>query len=223
VAAPDHADALLCHIVLPPTRQHPVPQPNFVKPETWSDASFADRRRDLAAVIDGLLADPEFQGVIDATHIGAAGHSLGGYTVVGMAGGWPGWADERIRAVLALSPYVLPFEVQRTLPDIRVPLMYQGGTADIGITPFLGGPKGAYAEARPPAYFVELKQAGHFAWVDCGKARTTTACFAERRNARLIADYGIAFFDRYLKSKPSPLLAAPNPALAGYAFKLQSP
>ncbi len=47
--------------------------------------------------------------------IGAAGHSLGGYTVVGLGGGWPRWKDGRIRAVLALSPYVQPFMAQHSL------------------------------------------------------------------------------------------------------------
>jgi predicted dienelactone hydrolase len=45
------------------------------------------RARDLSAVIDGLLADPTFGPRIDAARIGAAGHSLGGYTVLALAGG----------------------------------------------------------------------------------------------------------------------------------------
>jgi pimeloyl-ACP methyl ester carboxylesterase len=97
--------------------------------------------------------------------------------VVGMAGGWPAWTDPRIRAVLALSPYVMPFQVRKTLTSVHVPLMYQGGTLDIGITPFLKGLVGAYRAANPPAYFVELKGAGHFAWVNCGNAHTTASCY----------------------------------------------
>jgi predicted dienelactone hydrolase len=45
------------------------------------------RARDLSAVIDGLLADPTFGPRIDRGRIGAAGHSLGGYTVIALAGG----------------------------------------------------------------------------------------------------------------------------------------
>ena len=45
------------------------------------------RARDLSAVIDGLLADPTFGPRIDRGRIGAAGHSLGGYTVLALAGG----------------------------------------------------------------------------------------------------------------------------------------
>jgi predicted dienelactone hydrolase len=221
VAAPDHADALLCRIAGTPrpVGQRP-PQPSLFKPETWSDATFRDRRNDIEATIDGLLADKEFQQVIDPQNIGAAGHSLGGYTVVGMAGGWPTWTDSRIRAVLALSPYVLPFQVSKTLASIHVPLMYQGGTLDIGITPFLKGPAGAFHAANPPAYFVELKNAGHFAWVNCGDAHTTASCLATKDNFRLIDEYGIGFFDSYLKHKPVAILSQQNAELADIEFKL---
>ncbi|HEY2540875.1 MAG TPA: alpha/beta hydrolase [Stellaceae bacterium] len=45
------------------------------------------RALDLSAVIDGILADPTFGPRIDPKRIGAAGHSLGGYTVIEIAGG----------------------------------------------------------------------------------------------------------------------------------------
>ncbi len=221
VAAPDHADAFLCHTVLaagPPGKR--PPQPNFLHPDTWDDGTFAGRREDVEAVIEGLLADAEFQKVIDPQRIGAAGHSLGGYTVVGMAGGWPKWLDQRIRAVLAFSPYVMPFQVHKTLGGVRVPLMYQGGTADVGITPFLVGPTGAYADGNPPLYFVELARAAHLAWVNCGDARDTASCLATRLEFRLIDQYGVAFLNRYLKDMPEPVLDKKDPSLAAYEFKL---
>lgn len=223
VAAPDHADAFLCHIIPGPSTAPRPQQPNFLKPETWDDRTFAVRRGDLEAVIDALLRDREFGPVIDPGRIGAAGHSLGGYTVVGMAGGWPTWVDPRIRAVLAFSPYVLPFEVRKTLAGIHLPLMYQGGTLDVGITPFLIRPGGAYWEANPPVYFVNLRRAGHFAWANCGPAHNTETCLEMHPNARLINEYGIAFFNHYLKHLPEPILEKSNPAVAAYKFRLPDP
>jgi predicted dienelactone hydrolase len=44
------------------------------------------RARDLSAVLDGLFADPTFGPRIDKARIGAAGHSLGGYTALTLAG-----------------------------------------------------------------------------------------------------------------------------------------
>jgi predicted dienelactone hydrolase len=46
-----------------------------------------ERARDLTAVLDKLLADQVFGAHIDRNSIGAAGFSLGGYTVISIAGG----------------------------------------------------------------------------------------------------------------------------------------
>ena len=46
-----------------------------------------ERAQDLRAVLDHLLADPLFGARIDPTRVGAAGFSLGGYTVIVAAGG----------------------------------------------------------------------------------------------------------------------------------------
>ncbi len=46
-----------------------------------------ERARDLSTVIDAMIADPTFGSRIDPRRIGAAGFSLGGYTVIEIAGG----------------------------------------------------------------------------------------------------------------------------------------
>ena len=46
-----------------------------------------ERARDLTAAVDMLLRDKSLAGVIDPTRIGALGFSLGGYTVIEIAGG----------------------------------------------------------------------------------------------------------------------------------------
>ncbi|MGH7498887.1 MAG: alpha/beta hydrolase family protein [Gemmatimonadales bacterium] len=46
-----------------------------------------ERARDMTVVLDRLLSDSLFGARIDTTRIGAAGFSLGGYTVVALAGG----------------------------------------------------------------------------------------------------------------------------------------
>lgn len=46
-----------------------------------------ERTRDLSAVLDQLLDDPDFGDHIDQLRVGAAGFSLGGYTVISLAGG----------------------------------------------------------------------------------------------------------------------------------------
>ena len=46
-----------------------------------------ERPKDLTVTLDKLLADPVFGTRIDRKRIGAAGFSLGGYTVISIAGG----------------------------------------------------------------------------------------------------------------------------------------
>jgi predicted dienelactone hydrolase len=53
------------------------------------EGAIAQWRRplDLSRTLDALLADPRFGARIDATRVGAAGMSSGGYTVIAVAGG----------------------------------------------------------------------------------------------------------------------------------------
>ena len=163
------------------------PQEPFGNPLSWSDKTFADRRDDIRAIQQALATSPEFAGRVDLTRLGYVGHSLGGYTVVGLAGGWPSWRTPGARAVLALSPYTQPYLVHKTLGGLSAPVMYQGGTLDVGITPSLGRAGGVYDASPAPKYFVELEGAGHLAWTDLRAAGHAA-----------INAYAIAFLDHYV-------------------------
>ena len=61
--------------------------------DNWQDRSlitsgryFSERPRQLSRVLDALLASPEWRARIPAEHIGAVGHSAGGYSVLALAG-----------------------------------------------------------------------------------------------------------------------------------------
>ena len=99
--------------------------------------AFADRADDIGNLIAAIKTDERFRDLVDWEHFGLAGHSLGGYTVLGLGGAWPSWKLPGIKAILALSPYVQPFVQHKTLTDLSAPVMYQGGTLDFGITPSL--------------------------------------------------------------------------------------
>jgi predicted dienelactone hydrolase len=64
------------------------PGNNATEPYTVEGFStWWERARDLSTVLDFLLADPTLSGRIDQKRIGAAGFSLGGYTMIEIAGG----------------------------------------------------------------------------------------------------------------------------------------
>lgn len=190
VLAPNHQDAR-CGSARHDSVRGWRPEEPFQKPLQWTEATYRDRADDIRAVLDAVLSGPSFQGVrVDAYRVGIAGHSLGGYTALGVSGAWPAWKDSRILAVLALSPYTNPYLDNGALGRLDVPVMYQGGTLDLGITPSVKRVSGAYERSSAPKYFVEFTGAGHLAWTDLTK-----------RFQRVINDYSVAFFDRYLKGK----------------------
>jgi predicted dienelactone hydrolase len=193
VVAPNHADAR-CGSARGHGFRARRPEEPFRQGETWSDATYKDRRADIEAVLDAVLAAKTFEGVrVDAGRIGIAGHSLGGYTALGIAGAWKSWKDPRIKAVLALSPYNAPFVAKGDLGQMDVPVMYQGGTLDWGVTPTVRRLNGAYDHSSAPKYYVEFRGAGHFAWTDLNP-----------RFHSIIDTYSLAFFDRYLKGEKHP-------------------
>src|SRR5262245_11000195 len=119
VVAPNHKDAICAGGLLQ------RPEEPFQNPAAWNDATYTERRDDVVRLIDALRANNEWQDRIDWSRIGLAGHSLGGYTVLGLAGGWPTWKLKGAVAVLALSPYCEPFLRNGKLGSIGIPVMFQ--------------------------------------------------------------------------------------------------
>ena len=219
VVAPDYKDALLCSVDgTASTFSSSTQEPPILDPSTWNDTSFVDRKEYTENVLDGVLQDQQLNPIINVNAIGIAGHSLGGYTALAMVGGWPSWKDDRFKAALLMSPYTLPFSINNTLKGVIVPLMYQGAELDVGITPFLEGNQGAYAQSNPPKYFVKLRGGSHFTWTNavCAKEPVVADCVQSKPEAGLIDAYGIAFFDEYLKGLSQPLLTSPNLDLSKY-------
>jgi predicted dienelactone hydrolase len=181
------------------------PEESFEKGGEWSAQTYQDRADDLKAILDAALQGPVNGISVDKTRVGIAGHSLGGYTALGLAGAWPSWKDPRIKAVLALSPFCTPYISSGVLGGMNVPVMYQGGTIDQGITPSVKRPGGAYALSSKPKFFVEFRGAGHLAWTGLNPV------FHD-----VVNRYSVAFFDHYLKAQApdalTPLTVKPLPA-----------
>jgi pimeloyl-ACP methyl ester carboxylesterase len=181
------------------------PQIGFWKPEDWNEATFQDRGEDVRHVEEAARVDDRFRRA-DWSRFGLVGHSLGGYTMLALAGAWPQWKLGGVKAVLALSPYSQPFIVHGTLGGLAVPVMYQGGTHDFGITPAIEKMQGAYDRSPEPKYLVVISKAGHLAWTNIGRAVFR----------KPIADYSVAFLNHYVKEQP----AAPLLSEAGLGISL---
>lgn len=172
------------------------PQASFGRPESWTSATYKDRRDDLLAVYRAIPNEPRLARLYADGPVILMGHSLGGYTALGMAGARDGWSSElRPAGVVALSPYLNPYLQGGELSRVEVPVMYQGGTTDQWITPYVSQAGGAYDQTSGDKVFVNFSQAGHLAWTELDK-----------RHHPAMARYAIAFCDRYAKGVLSPAL-----------------
>lgn len=220
MVAPDHKDAK-CKVDQP--REGSVfgrPDVSFRKPKDWSDKTYRDRRDDIRIVLNELAALPVLNGRADMNRIAGVGHSLGGYTMLGLAGGWDSWRDSRIKALLLFSPFSTPYLAHKRLGSVRVPVMYQGGTKDIGVTPELKKSGGVYDSSNSPKYYVEFKDHGHFDWTSkiCGDGATIANCIASG-NAKLVNQYGVQFLARYVNGEGNGPDMSERQALADIRFK----
>jgi hypothetical protein len=68
--------------------------------------------------------------------------------------------------------------------------MYQGGTLDLGITPWIRKNSGGYDASPDPKYYVEFAGEGHFAWTN----------LRPQAHDRILR-YSLAFLDRYVRNQ----------------------
>ncbi len=207
VIAPDHDDALCSTMPGKGSSLEEFDLSQFNNPQDWSDATYLDRKEDIEFLLDYALAenskqDSFFFSSIDKDSVGMMGHSLGGYTSLGLIGAWPSWEDNRFKAALLVSPVIKPHLVNGGLENINIPVMIQGGTLDSTITPDI--PQ-VYSQLGEPKYFLNIKFASHLAWANTGCTTSSSAkeCLQSNQRVQAIDYYAIAFFDKYLKEDPS--------------------
>ena len=184
VIAPKHADSN-CTLSIPE-----LSRMGFKPSLMWSDDDFRDRADDIRKVVTALPGDARFRDVVDVGRLALVGHSLGGYTVLGLGGAWPSWRLPGVRAILAFTPYSLPFQRSEGLRKLSAPVMYQAGTLDQVFTLPLN--LSGYDQSPAPKYFVEFTTAAHLSWTDLSFGGHDP-----------IVDYALAFFDHYVKGVPA--------------------
>jgi predicted dienelactone hydrolase len=91
-----------------------------------------NRPAQLVALMDALMGDPTFGACIADESVTAVGHSMGGYTVLSVAGGQP-WTrereplavahDARIGALVLLAPACGPFLAPGALAAVDAPVL----------------------------------------------------------------------------------------------------
>jgi len=199
VIAPLHSDSTCSHSMSADLSRLGMKPSLF-----WNDSDYRDRAEDIRKVLEALPADPVLGPIADLGEVALMGHSLGGYTVLGLGGAWPSWRLPGVRAIIALTPYSLPFQRSEGLRHIGVPVMFQVGALDPVFT--LPLESAGYAQTPSPKMLVEIRWANHLAWTDVG--------FASRD---AIVGHAVAFLDHYVKGSPeAPALHAALPGVGDF-------
>jgi len=203
--APEHRDSV-CDDNKDRLRE--PPQQPWGEDQLWTDATFRDRAEDVRHIVAASRDDPAWRGRADLGRLGLIGHSLGGYTALGLAGAWPSWKLDGVKAVLGLSPVLSQFVLHGTLPKVGAPVMYQTGTRDYWVAISLQDGGLGYELSPAPKFYVVFADASHRAW---GEEETAAH--------RLILDYALAFLDRYVKGEPAdPVLRRREPGVAALRY-----
>lgn len=129
----------------------------------------ATRTLDMRFVLDQILdaknpAIPEkLRGKVDAARIGALGHSFGGVTTGKLL-----MDDPRPKAGMAVAvPMAQPILPGVDMEQIHVPVAFILAREDGSITEVGNGYiRDNFAAAHPPAWLVEVADAGHFSFAD---------------------------------------------------------
>jgi alpha-beta hydrolase superfamily lysophospholipase len=207
VAAPDHRDNRCNRSII-----FAVPRIArlFRNPHTWTDDTYRDRRDDLYKLRDGLLADPTYAALLNnPDRVALVGHSLGGYTVLALAGARGSRKMDGIAGVVVLAPFVAPFQHGGTPENISVPVLVQAGEVDRFAEPTPLNE--VYPRIPSPACKVIYRGADHFAWVDPAAFSPFFAWLAQPKFRDDAAAAAIAFLkDVFAPRRPTSIPPSPQ-------------
>jgi predicted dienelactone hydrolase len=188
--------------------------PNCIS-ESALVASAYERPPDILFVTDELLtangdSGSPFYGAIDAARIGMSGHSFGGWTTY-----WVTALDPRFKVALIMAGAVPDGASSTAVPSMH--LLGQIDSVTIGGTTNVERAHG-YIDSAPPKFYVEIFNAGHFAFSDnclpgapeCNPPATLTQAEAHE----VVQRWALPFLQKYLKgdARYGAFLAPPAPA-----------
>lgn len=200
-----------------------LPEPptlrGFIK---WTSLGVDVRVQDTRFVLDRLSAinrHGPFAGRLDLAHIGMVGHSLGGATAAEVM-----LVDQRVDAAVDLDGLITPNVVR---PGLDRPFMVINAPPQPVPKgwPFTDGydrgPGSVWNQLRGPRFSLILTRSGHDTFTDLVAWQTQIHSRTFRNHAQLgsiapgralaaVRAYVNAFFQRYLRDRPAPLLDGPS-------------
>ncbi len=165
------------------------------------------RLDEMRLVLDRMTESPAFGKLIDRERIAVGGHSLGGFTALGLCGTIPQRRDGRIKAVLLFSTGAGGYLYRESeLAAVKMPAMVFLGASERtqrrGTRTMADLADTIYRSLSPPKYLLEIRGAGHFSFnnrfADTLSARLLSG---SERQFEVIRRYSIAFLEIYVAGR----------------------
>lgn len=179
------------------------------KREKWQAPIVADQRfviDQLQRLNEGKLDSP-FAGKLDLQNIGLTGVSLGGGAAT-----WTCQIDLRCKAGLAQDGWYEAMPEKLISQALRQPFMFMQSETKSWRGDNLARLDRLFKTVSAPAFHLKLTGVLHNDFGDYPLLSPLSAILPERgtmkgdRTLKVVNTYLLAFFDRYLKNQPSPLL-----------------
>ena len=213
--------------------------PDFLPPAGRDQSGDQEAREKMQAMIvadqhfvidqlellnDGKL-DPRFAGKLDLQRIGLTGVSLGGGATV-----WTCQLDDRCKAALIQDGWYEPMPDAVIAESLHQPFMFMQSETQMWKMDNLGRLDALYQGVNAPAFHLKLAGILHVDFGDYPLLSPLSApLMYERgtlngeRTLHVVDAYILAFFNRYLKNQPSPLLNGPSPDYSEVEFESHLP
>lgn len=222
---PDGRVALNDPAILPADASRTDPDAQEMR-ERLSETVAADERF-VIDQLEGLNAgkfDSRFAAKLDMQRIGLTGVSLGGGAMV-----WACHLDARCKAGLVQDGWYEPLPESIIAEPLQQPFMFMQSETQMWKLDNLARLDKTYQSVNAPAYHLKLAGVLHADFGDYPLLTPLSGLLYERgslngeRTLQVVDAYILAFFNRYLKNQPSPLLDAPSRDFPEVHFESDSP
>jgi predicted dienelactone hydrolase len=182
------------------------------------------RLDEMSFSLDGMMTSGVFGKLIARDRIAVGGHSLGGYTALGLCGTIKERRDPCIKAVLLFSAGAGGYLYSEDeLKEVRIPSMLFMGEREEDLRRGSGTmaklSAKIYRNVSPPKYFLEIKGASHFSFNNrFAHSRRSKLLSGTEEEFELIRRYSIAFLEKHVAGREDSdhVLKRSDPLLARY-------
>ena len=214
VVAPDHHDRHSFLRIRTGRQDNAFSMDTLKYIKNMANSSPADRPKflyrldEIQGVLDAVIESPEFSGLIDKERVAVGGHSLGGFTALGVCGTIEARRDPRVKAVLLFSTGAGGYlYTKEELHRVKAPSMLFLGEKEMekkrGDKTMLEISQKIFSNLYPPKYFLTVKGASHFSFNDHFDDNAVARMLSgTEEEFGVIRRYSTAFLEKYVAGRP---------------------